>query len=62
MILIDYSLMLKSLKIVFLCKAKDVMNKGIFKQTLWNIKKRTRKNEMKYKTKNAIRIYLCKRF
>jgi len=32
-------------------KPKDVRNKGISKQTLWNIKERIRKNEMKYRSK-----------
>ena len=32
-------------------KPKDVKDKGISKQTLWNIKKRIRKNEMKYRSK-----------
>jgi len=38
----------------FTIKPKDVRNKRISKQTLLNIKKRTRKNKMKYKSKNAI--------
>ena len=32
-------------------KPKDVRDKGISKQTLWNIKERIRKNEMKYRSK-----------
>ena len=40
-------------------KPKDVKDKGISKMALWKIKKRTRKNEMKYKSKYAIGIYLC---
>ena len=38
-------------------KPKDVKDKGISKQTLWNIKKRIRKNEMKYKSKALKEIY-----
>jgi len=38
-------------------KPKDVRDKGISKQTLWNIKKRIRKNEMKYKSKTLKGIY-----
>jgi len=36
---------------ILLLKPKDVRDKGISKQTLWNIKKRIRKNEMKYRSK-----------
>jgi len=38
-------------------KPKDVRDKGISKQTLWNIKERIRKNEMKYKSKALKEIY-----
>ena len=38
-------------------RPKDVRNKGISKQTLWNIKKRIRKNEMKYRSKALNEIY-----
>jgi len=38
-------------------KPKDVRDKGISKQTLWNIKERIRKNEMKYKSKTLKGIY-----
>ena len=38
-------------------KPKDVRDKGISKQTLWNIKKRIRKNAMKYKSKALKGIY-----
>ena len=38
-------------------KPKDVGDKGISKQTLWNIKKRIYKNEMKYKSKALKGIY-----
>jgi len=38
-------------------KPKDVRDKGISKQTLWNIKKRIRKNEMKYRSKALKGIY-----
>jgi len=38
-------------------KPKDVRDKGISKQTLWNIKERIRKNEMKYKSKALKGIY-----
>jgi hypothetical protein len=40
-------------------KPKDVRDKGLSEQILWNIKKRTHKNKMKYKSKNVFRIYLC---
>jgi len=38
-------------------KPKDVRDKGISKQTLWNIKERIRKNEMKYRSKALKEIY-----
>jgi len=38
-------------------KPKDVRDEGISKQTLWNIKERIRKNEMKYKSKAFKGIY-----
>ena len=38
-------------------KPKDVKDKGISKQTLWNIKERIRKNEMKYRSKALKEIY-----
>jgi len=38
-------------------KPKDVRDKGISKQTLWNIKERIRKNEMKYKSKALKELY-----
>ena len=38
-------------------KPKDVKDKGISKQTLWNIKERIRKNEMKYRSKVLKEIY-----
>jgi len=38
-------------------KPKDVRDKGISKQTLWNIKERIRKNEMKYISKALKEIY-----
>jgi len=38
-------------------KPKDVRGKGISKQTLWNIKERISKNEMKYKSKALKGIY-----
>jgi len=38
-------------------KPKDVKDKEISKQTLWNIKKRILKNEMKYKSKALKGIY-----
>jgi len=38
-------------------KPKDVRDIGISKQTLWNIKKRILKNEMKYKSKTLKGIY-----
>jgi len=38
-------------------KPKDVRDKGISKQTLWNIKKRIHKNEMKYNSKALNGIY-----
>ena len=38
-------------------KPKDVRDKGISKQNLWNIKERIRKNEMKYKSKALKEIY-----
>ena len=43
--------------LVLLLKPKDVRDKGISKQTLWNIKKRIRKNEMKYRSKALKEIY-----
>jgi len=42
---------------ILLLKPKDVKDKGISKQTLWNIKERIRKNEMKYKSKALKGIY-----
>jgi hypothetical protein len=38
-------------------KPKDVKDKGISKQTLWNIKERICKNEMKYRSKALKGIY-----
>ena len=38
-------------------KPKDVRDKGISKQTLWNIKKRILKNVIKYKSKTLKGIY-----
>jgi len=38
-------------------KPKDVKDKGISKQTLWNNKKRIRKNEMEYRSKALKEIY-----
>ena len=38
-------------------KLKDVKDKGISKQTLWNIKERIHKNEMKYRSKALKGIY-----
>jgi len=38
-------------------KPKDVRDKGISKQNLWNIKKRIHKNEMKYRSKALKGIY-----
>jgi len=38
-------------------KPKDVKDKGISKQNLWNIKKRIRKNEMEYRSKALKGIY-----
>ena len=42
---------------ILLLKPKDVRDKGISKQNLWNIKERIRKNEMKYKSKALKEIY-----
>jgi len=42
---------------ILIIKPKDVKDKGISKQTLWNIKERIRKNEMKYKSKALKEIY-----
>ena len=42
---------------ILLLKPKDVRDKGISKQNLWNIKKRIRKNEMKYISKPLKGIY-----
>jgi len=38
-------------------KPKDVKDKGISKQNLWNIKKRIRKNEMEYRSRALKEIY-----
>jgi len=44
-------------QLILSLKPKDVRDKGISKQTLWNIKKRIRKNEMKYRSKVLKEIY-----